>query len=166
MKNELKRRDKIMIILFFLSTFVMYVANPSNLDIRSVAWDVSMAIVFLSLIFWLIAEIGDQLSGMVIGDIPYKRKDKIVQKNVSRIELLDMACEATGVHSDSLDHMSDIELETIVQNNGTPRISGDPASLNVIVITIYGILVKFVAKIRVFLQKKQSGKLSLPDEAK
>jgi len=101
---ELKRKDKILIVVFALATLVMSVANPNDYDIRSLAWDVGLLIVAGCSFFWFIGELGSVVaSGMDVDS-----GTLIIPK--SRKELVNMVGDATGIGEKILNEMSDVEL--------------------------------------------------------
>lgn len=113
--NELKRKDKVFIVVFALAALVMSVANPSDYDIRSLAWDVALLIVAACSFFWFIGEIGD----IVVSGAAAENGSIIIPK--SRKELVDMVENSTGIGEKVLNGMSDVVLMGLL--NGRSKYS-------------------------------------------
>ena len=146
--NDLKRKDKVFIVVFALAALVMSVANPSDYDIRSLAWDVALLIVAACSFFWFIGELGNVAASGIVGDngsmavIPRSRK-----------ELVDMVGDVTGMSEKKLNGMSDVELTGILTNHAkaSKAVSraehGEVAPLGIIFVSSLRMLFKVISNV-------------------
>jgi len=140
--DEIKRKDKLFIVVFALCALVMAIANPADYDIRSVAWDIALLIIAASVLFWFLGEIADSVVVGVVGTAVSVSRPK------SRNDLIEMAGEMTGIGKESLSKMSDIELAGIVGSvNGSSKQNGDMPPLGVILVASFRAVIKVFVRI-------------------
>jgi hypothetical protein len=140
MSKDLKRRDKLFIAVFALSAILLYAAGTENYEIKDLAWDFGLILIFFGGIFWLIMELGDQFTVVLNFGVPQQTR---VARSRSRTEMVDMAGELTGVRKDVLHQMTDIELNGIIDGSGSSS-AGTMAPLHVIVFGVLRLMIKTV----------------------
>lgn len=137
--NEIKRKDKLFIVVFALCALVMAIANPNEYDIRSVAWDVAMIMVVISSILWGFGELLDMITVNV---------SVSSSKPKTRIELIEMAGEIIGIKREHLSNMTDIELAGIVGMSESHNVGmSEMPSLGVILVASFKTVMKVLVRI-------------------
>jgi hypothetical protein len=137
MVDEIKRRDKLFIIFFALSALCLAVANPADLDIRSVAWDFSLGIIAICGLFWGFSEFVSQISS-------WFTIDTSVNKIVSRSDMIDMVGEVTGIDKKKLNNMTDVELSGLMNSVSGSNGSGGMVSLPSLLMKVFRIIIRLI----------------------
>lgn len=140
--NDMKRKDKLFIVVFALSALVMAIANPTDYDIRSVAWDIAMLMIFVSAVFWFLGEVADSIVVGVVGVVP------VVHKTKSRHDMIELVGEMTGVGKESLSRLSDVELAGIVGSaNAVAKNNTDVPSIRTVSVASLNVLTKVLNRL-------------------